>query len=191
MPKCKHCKESFTPKFSSLEKYCQKEDCRIQYAIEAVAKQKLAKAKKAKQEWTAEKKERREQLATLSDYEREAKKSFQKWVRLRDANLPCISCGNSKTKDWAGGHFFSAGMYSGLMFDERNCHKQCNTYCNKMLSGNLLEYRKGLVTRYGLEFVEKLEADSNAKRNHKYTKQELIAKKLQYDIKIKEFKQTT
>jgi hypothetical protein len=58
-----------------------------------------------------------------------------------------------------------------------------------MLSGNLLEYRKGLVNRYGIEYVEKLESQSDEKRNHKYTKQELIAKKMQYDIKIKEFKQ--
>jgi hypothetical protein len=189
MPKCKNCKDTFTPKFSSLEKYCSKEDCRISYAIDAVSKQKLAKAKKAKQAWTAEKKEMKERLTTLSEYEKDAKKSFQHYIRLRDSKLPCISCGNSKTKDWAGGHFFSAGMYSGFIFDERNCHKQCNTYCNKMLSGNLLEYRKGLVNRYGIEYVEKLESQSDEKRNHKYTKQELIAKKMQYDIKIKEFKQ--
>jgi hypothetical protein len=39
MPKCKYCKENYTPKFSSLEK-CQKEDCRIAYAMEVVSKQK-------------------------------------------------------------------------------------------------------------------------------------------------------
>jgi hypothetical protein len=105
---------------------------------------------------------------------------------MRDAKLPCISCGNANAKDWSGGHFYSAGMYSGLIFDERNCHKQCNTYCNKYLSGNLLEYRKGLTKRYGEDFVIELDRISIEKRNYKYTKEELIAKKLQYDIKIKE-----
>jgi len=74
------------------------------------------------------------------------------------------------------------------MFDERNCHGACNTYCNKFLSGNLIEYRKGLIKRYGNEFVEQLESEADSKRNYKYTKAELIAKKLQYDILIKEFK---
>ena len=105
---------------------------------------------------------------------------------MRDAKLPCISCGKLNATDWAGGHFYSAGMYSGLMFDERNCHKQCNSHCNKFLSGNLLEYRKGLIERYGPDFVNQLDQISNEKRNYKYTKEELIAKKLQYEIKIKE-----
>ncbi|MFA9202356.1 MAG: recombination protein NinG, partial [Candidatus Nanopelagicaceae bacterium] len=84
------------------------------------------KANKAKKEKSILK----EKLKTLSDLEAEAKKSFQRYVRLRDKDLPCISCNNLNTNDWAGGHYFSAGIYSGLMFDERNCHKQCNTHCN-------------------------------------------------------------
>jgi hypothetical protein len=129
----------------------------------------------------------RAKLKTIGEYKEDAKKSFQKWIRLRDSELPCISCNNANTNDWAGGHYFSAGKYSGLIFDERNCHKQCNTYCNKNLSGNLLEYRKGLVKRFGIDFVEQLESESDSKRNYKFTKEELIAKKLQYDIKIKEY----
>jgi len=128
----------------------------------------------------------RQKLKTLSEYEAEAKKSFQKWVRLRDKDLPCISCNKSKPNDEAGGHYFSAGMYSGLMFDERNCHKQCNTYCNKYLSGNLLEYRKGLINRFGFQFVNQLEVDSTIFRDRKYTKSELIEIKKKYDLKIKE-----
>jgi hypothetical protein len=37
----------------------------------------------------------KDKLKTLSDYEKDAKKSFQHWIRLRDKNLPCISCGKS------------------------------------------------------------------------------------------------
>jgi hypothetical protein len=79
-------------------------------------------------------------------------------------------------------------MYSGFMFDERNCHKQCNTYCNKNLSGNLLEYRKGLIKRYGVDYVAELDSLSDSKRDYKYTKAELIAKKIQYDIKYNQIK---
>lgn len=186
-PKCCICKNRFTPK-SIYDKTCQEIDCRTKWAMQVVEKQKLAIEKKKKQANAREKADLKEKLKTLSDYEKDAKKSFQKFIRLRDANLPCISCNNSKTTDWAGGHYFSAGMYSRFMFDERNCHKQCNTHCNKYLSGNLIEYRKGLIKRYGISFVEELEALSDEKRNYKYTKEELIAKKLEYDIKIKEIK---
>ena len=54
------------------------------------------------------------------------------------------------------------------------------------MNGNELQYRAGLISRYGLEYVSKLESESNEKRVYKYTKDELIAKKMQYDIKIKE-----
>ena len=57
---------------------------------------------------------------------------------------------------------------------------------NKFLSGNLLEYRKGLINRYGSEFVQKLDQISDEKRNYKYSKDELIAKKLKFDILIKQ-----
>lgn len=173
--RCKVCNEVFTPNRPLVPV------CSPKCAIEYTNKLKANKAKK-------EKSILKEKLKTLSDLEAEAKKSFQRYVRLRDKDLPCISCNNLNTNDWAGGHYFSAGMYSGLMFDERNCHKQCNTHCNKYLSGNLLEYRKGLIKRFGAEFVEKLESESDQKRNYKYTREELIAKKMQYDIKCKEFK---
>ena len=183
MPRCLNCKQKFTPT-RFLQKFCNDEQCldaSIQYA-RAKVKQNMSKV------WQKEKKTLRNDLKTLSQLEAEAKKSFQKYIRLRDEGLPCISCGNTKTKDWAGGHYFAAGIYSGLMFDERNCHKQCNTHCNKYLSGNLLEYRKGLIARYGLQFVNELESESDAKRDFKYSREQLIAKKLQYDLKIKMLK---
>jgi hypothetical protein len=177
--RCKVCENVFIPK-QFMQVGCSIE-CAIKYS-------KILKENKVKAEWRIEKKALTEKLKTLSQYEAEAKKSFQKWVRLRDKDQPCISCGNTKPTDWCGSHYFSAGMYSGLMFDPRNCHGACNTYCNKYLSGNLIEYRKGLVNRYGLEYVEKLESEADQKRNHKYAKHELIAKKLQYDLLIKEMK---
>ena len=129
---------------------------------------------------------KRNELKTLSELESEAKKSFQKFIRLRDKDLPCISCGNSKTNDWCGSHYFAAGTFSGMIFNENNCHKACNTYCNKHLSGNLLEYRKGLILRYGSDYVADLELKSVESRNYKYTRQELIDKKIEYDHKIKD-----
>lgn len=175
--KCKVCKESFTP-VQFAQAVCN-------YKCAMIHSKNLKEQKEAR-EWKVNKAILKDKLKTLSQYEAEAKKVFQKYIRMRDVKLPCISCGKLNATDWAGGHFYSAGMYSGLMFDERNCHKQCNSHCNKFLSGNLLEYRKGLIERYGQDFVNELDQISNEKRNYKYTKEELIAKKLQYEIKIKE-----
>jgi len=127
----------------------------------------------------------RQKLKTLSEYEAEAKKSFQKWVRLRDSEFNCISCNGNDKDLWDGGHYFKAELFSGLIFNEMNCHKQCRK-CNRFLNGNELQYRFGLIDRYGIDFVTELESISAENRVYKYTKDELINIKNKYDAKIKE-----
>jgi hypothetical protein len=121
----------------------------------------------------------RDKLKTLSQFEADAKKVFQKWIRLRDEGKECISCGTTNPKMWHAGHFRKAEIYSGLIFDERNVHRQCSK-CNVFLNGNESEYRLGLVKRFGNEFVEELEIDANLTRNKKFTKDELIEIKIKY-----------
>lgn len=132
----------------------------------------------------AEKKKLRDKLKTLSQYEAEAKTSFQRWIRFRDKDQPCISCGKFAADLVDGGHFKKAEIYSGVIFNENNCHSQCRK-CNRFLGGNELMYREGLVKRYGNLFVEKIEALANETRNHKFTKEDLIEKKKEYDLKFK------
>jgi len=154
--------------------------CAIDYS-------KILKENKAASEWKIQKSVLKDNLKTLGQYEADAKKSFQKWVRLRDKDENCISCGGNEKDLWDGGHFKKAEIYSGVIFNPDNCHKQCRK-CNRFLGGNELMYRQGLIERYGLEYTEKIENLANETRQHKFTKQELIAKKLQYDILIKEMK---
>lgn len=127
----------------------------------------------------------KDKLKTLSQYESDAKKEFQKFIRLRDADLPCISCGATDTV-FHGGHFYKAEIYSGLIFDERNCSKQC-AKCNTYLGGNENNYRLGLIQRKGVPFVLQLDADAIKLRDYKYTKQELIDIKNHYKKLNKEF----
>lgn len=179
--KCKNkdCDNSFE-QYNSLVQWCSTK-CGFE-----ISQVKL-KEKESK-EWKQRKKSLKEKVKTLGQYEMDAKKSYQLWVRLRDKELPCISC-NEYVKDlWDGGHYFKAELFSGLIFDPRNCHKQCRK-CNRYDGGNEIQYRLGLVKRFGKEFVETLEEDSIDKRVYKYTKKELIAIKLKYDILIKELKQ--
>lgn len=182
---CKECKSKFTPIRSTLEPVCSNYQCKVDYALKVVAKNKANKEKEQKRKSVEDRKVLRDKLKTLGQYEAEAKSSFQKYIRLRDFNLNCISCNGNEKNLWDGGHYFKAELFSGLIFDERNCHKQCRK-CNRFLGGNEIQYRMGLISRYGKEFVEQLELDSVEKRVYKYSKEELIRKKIEYDIKIKE-----
>jgi hypothetical protein len=172
---CKVCKVKFQPK-QFAQNVCDYK-CAIIHA-------KNLKEKKIADKWKADKAVLKEKLKTLSQYEAEAKIVFQKWVRLRDLGKPCISCGKV-TDEMDAGHFKKAEIYSGVIFNENNCHSQCRK-CNRFQNGNELNYRLGLVDRYGLEFANDIEQLANDTRQFKFTKDQLIAKKMQYDLKYKE-----
>ena len=87
-----------------------------------------------------------------------ATKYFNAYIRRRDISDGCISCTEGKVEN--AGHFLSAGHHSAFRFHEKNVHGQC-VKCNLYLSGNLLNYRKGLVKKIGLEKVEWLESQTN------------------------------
>jgi hypothetical protein len=75
---------------------------------------------------------------------------FNKYVRLRDSHLGCISC--DKTKDWQGqwhaSHYYSRGHSSSLRFNLWNVHKSCSV-CNSHLSGNIGEYTPAIIEKIG------------------------------------------
>lgn len=170
--KCKYCGETFQ-KVNQLQFLCMPpKECSWKYAKEQ--KEKLLKV-----EWQKEKKEIKETLKTLGQYEQEARAVFQKWIRQRDKFLPCISCGNNQTNQWDAGHYWDANKYSGLIFHEDNVHKQCKQ-CNNNLHGNFPDYRIGLVKKIGIERVNWLEENKDRLRVYKYTKQELIEIKEKY-----------
>jgi len=167
--KCKVCKEPFKP-YSSLTQVCSVK-CAVQYSKDKI--------------WKQEKKELVLKLQTTSDLKKIAKILFQKWIRLRDKGTNCISC-QANTVLMDGSHYFSAGSYSHMIFDENNCHASCQQ-CNRFLHGNLIEYRKGLVKRYGEGFVLDLEKRAETKKEYKYTQFELRNIINHYKAKIKEY----
>lgn len=81
-------------------------------------------------------------------------KVFHKFIRERDKDQPCISCGQYTTLQ--AGHFYSGGHYSALRFDEDNVHGQC-LRCNYFLSGNLNNYRINLEKKIGTERLKQLD----------------------------------
>lgn len=134
-------------------------------------------------------KERREKLKSKGDHLREAQQAFNAFIRERDMleGHCCISSG--RPLDWNGnavdaGHYRSIGSAPHLRFNEMNCHAQ-SKHDNRYLSGNVAEYRLGLIARYGLEAVEALERDQSVRR---YTIEDLQAIKALYRQKLRDLK---
>lgn len=108
-------------------------------------------------------------LINLPKLKKKAQDTFNKWIRERDKELGCISCGASI--DHAG-HYLSSGHYSSMTFNEMNVNGQC-LRCNNFLHGNLIRYRQGLVKKYGEDKVMFLEGCSERNKAHKWSRLEL------------------
>jgi hypothetical protein len=181
--KCKVCPSMFTPSRMG-QKVCG--------ALCALTFARSVRAKDEKREAI------RDRVATKAKLEAmkgrgywiaQAQTAFNSFIRERDkqAGYPCISSG--RPLDWNGnavdaGHYRSRGSAPHLRFDERNCHAQSKQE-NRYASGNVVGYRLGLIARYGLEYVEALEADQ-APRN--YSIDDLKAIKTTYAAKVREIK---
>ena len=113
---------------------------------------KKAQAKKTK--------EAREKLKTKRDYAKEAQTAFNAYIRLRDADKPCISCGRDHHGQYHAGHYRTTAAAPQIRFNTWNVHKQCSV-CNNHKSGNIVEYRINLINRIGIEKVEQLERNND------------------------------
>lgn len=171
---CKECGATFVP-YKSTDRLC------FVCTKTKVALKNLDKIKKDKV------KKQKEDLLTLQDYLKLAQQVFNKYIRLRDAGLVCISCQKPPKKQNCG-HYFSQGGHSNVRFDEMNCHLQCE-HCNSFLSGNLIEYGNNLVKKIGEHEFELLR--NRAYDVKKWSKDELKKLINEYKLKIKEHESNT
>jgi len=111
-----------------------------------------------------ETKEMKEKLLTHKDYVKILQVLVNRYIRKRDKNKPCISCNKPLGSKFDAGHYFPTTVPS-LRFDEDNIHGQC-VFCNQHQHGNISNYRLGLIDRFGIEFVEKLEARRNIEKKY-------------------------
>jgi len=180
MKKCKHCRAEFEPRFTTLEKYCWNPECKT---IEAM--QRLEQLKKMEsRNWQQRKNEMKKSLKNTSDYRNDLQKVFNHWVRLRDKNDGCISCGKPFRSKYDAGHYFSVGSYPNLRYHIQNCHGQC-VHCNHEKGGNLVEYRPRLIAKIGQEKFDELESIRN--QPLKLTTPEIIELIQTYQMAIKIF----
>jgi len=106
----------------------------------------------------------RERKKKAPDPEDKAWKEFSLYIRIRDAlrtvwlleAFRCISCRNIvAVKGNDAGHYVTRGN-KAIKYHEKNVHGQC-AHCNRFLSGNVIEYRKVMISLYGEELVNELE----------------------------------
>lgn len=184
------CGEYFTPRKS------------MQVAATPECAQRIAESKREKAERAAKKVERqetraaRERLKSRSDHTRDAQDAFNAFIRARDHDKPCISCGTTNPPmtaggQWDAGHFKSRGAYPELRFNEDNCHKQCKV-CNggggrfahkeRTVSE---QYERNLVLRIGQARVDVLNGPHEPK---KYTVDDLKKIKADYRALLRDLK---
>lgn len=152
--KCKEC-GAYYIKFQSSQQVCS-----VACAMKMGKRKAEEKRKKMdKAERLVEKrrmKALKEKLKSRSDWLKELQTVFNKFIRLRDRDLPCISCGRFHQGKYDAGHYRTVGGSPELRFNEDNVHAQC-VPCNRHLHGNIANYRINLIEKIGVERVELLE----------------------------------
>tara|TARA_R110000851_G_scaffold66968_3_gene151083 strand:- start:2176 stop:2712 length:537 start_codon:yes stop_codon:yes gene_type:complete len=174
--KCKNCKQVFKPRKFNW-KYCESDVCN-NIGVQELIKKVREKKEKDNRKKT---KEEKEALLTHKDYLKLFQTVFNTYIRTRDKDLPCISCGKNNEKQFHAGHYRSVGSCPELRFSELNVWRQCAT-CNTYLHGNLIEYRKELIKRIGVDQVEWLEGPQPS---NKLMIPEIKSKIVEYKLKIK------
>ncbi|WP_236225618.1 recombination protein NinG [Pseudomonas pseudonitroreducens] len=189
-PKPKRCKnddcgQEFIPRYRSTEKVCSNACAlavgRADQSIQAKARKSLAQMERK------ELGKRREKLKSRADHLREAQQAFNEFIRLRDAQQPCISCGRHHDGQYHAGHYRTVGANPELRFDEDNVHKQCAP-CNNHKSGDIVNYRINLVAKIGAERVARLEGPHEPL---KLGIEEIKALKAKYRALVREMKKAT
>ena len=172
------CRKPFVPA-QSFQSWCSPE-CGVQIARDKQQKERTAQAKIERKAI----REAKERIKPRSAYMKETQSAFNAWVRERDRDLPCISCGRHHQGKYDAGHYRSVGSNPALRFEPLNCHRQC-VPCNQHKSGNAIEYRINLVARIGADKVAWLEGPHAAKH---YSIEELQAIKAKYLALVRDLK---
>lgn len=189
MAKCKNCgTKTDKPVIAGIYKFCQF-DCAVKFTLDKQAKQRAKQLVKVRQSQAKEVKaakkahrEAKERIKPKSKWLAEAQASFNKYIRIRDYDEPCISCLKSREVIeseqgwkvggcWDAGHFMTRGAKGQLRFILFNVNKQCKS-CNAgggKFSAKAAtvdaNYRTNLIKKIGIDKVEWLENNNEIDLN--------------------------
>jgi len=166
---CKSCKQKFTP-VRPLQSCCNI-PCAIAHANNLKEKNKRLEELKTRKAYI----DTKNKLKSLTELANEAQTYVNRYVRMRDKHLGCISCDKpaSWNGQWHASHYKSRGANSALRFNLWNLNKSCSV-CNNYLSGNIGDYREGLIDKIGIDKVNILDRHEKSKR---YDREYLIRMK--------------
>lgn len=159
---CPICSTEYTPR-SSLQKVCHNYRCAIAFNRQVDERNAAREIRKQERLQRADLRQRKEALKTKAQWQREAQTAFNKFVRMRDLGLNCISCGRLPEQRFGGtmdcGHFRTRGAAKHLSFNLFNTAAQC-VYCNRNQSGAQKAFEDGLVKKLGRERVDAILNDN-------------------------------
>ncbi|WP_338659048.1 recombination protein NinG [Yersinia intermedia] len=188
---CKVCKTRFKPAAIYEWWCCEKhKDEHIKQLAKKAHDDALRKSEQRRRQ--KEKEERKElkvrkiNAKPKAYWIKQAQQAVNAFVRTRDSNLPCVSCGTHSAAQWDAGHYRTTAAAPQFRFDTRQIHKQCSV-CNQHKSGNIVPYRVELIKRIGIETVEAIE---NNHERRSYTVEELKGIRDYYRLELKRLKET-
>lgn len=176
--KCRSCRAEFAPART------------LQTACSVSCAMAITRAKQDRERKALDKVERKairaakQRVKSRGEYLKEAQAAFNSFIRERDRDLPCISCGRHHQGQWHAGHYRTVGANPALRFDPLNVHKQCAP-CNNHKSGDIVNYRINLVAKIGAQAVEWLEGPHEPQR---YSIDDLKVIKAKYRALVREMK---
>ena len=156
---CRVCKNQFQPS-RPLQTCCSPECALIQ-----------AKATRAKADriaGIADRKvirEKKDKAKTITQHAEDTQKPVNAFIRWRDKDKGCISCGKPLRGIFHAGHYkpVGRGLNWSIRYHHDNIFGQC-VECNHFKSGNQAAMRDGVLSRIGAErlaFIEGPQPDAN------------------------------
>jgi hypothetical protein len=161
--RCRYCKE-WKP-VETMLKVPLGAFCNVDHAYKYAAEKSQAKRTK---EVKRDIRQKKETLLTARDWIKKAQAAVNPYIRLRDKDKPCISCGGSVEEIeseqgwkvggcWDAGHYRSRGAAGHLRFNVLNISKQCKR-CNGG-SGKHSRKRDTVDKQYRINLIAKIGED--------------------------------
>jgi len=166
--RCRICKVPFSP-IRPMQTACSMA-CAIAYGQSKGDKERAKQEREERKEC----KEKLDAMKTIPQLKKFVERSCHAYIRLRDADKPCISCGGEFAQRVGGsydaGHFRSRAAADHLRYYTLNIWKQCK-YCNKWKGSNREAYEAALVAKIGRDRVD---AILNNNGSIKWTREYLL-----------------
>jgi len=131
--------------------------CKLNYVIDSANKLRIKAVEK--KITNVRHKRKLNELRTRTQWYNLLQTEVNKYVRNRDINKPCCTCGTTNPSiKYDAGHCFTRAARPDIRFNLHNIHKQCSVNCNQHGSGMRHEYQLFITNKYGPNHFEWLES---------------------------------